>query len=102
MLADQQHRSAYILDGLARAYEASGDAEQAARWLKTFNDDDAFGWEPQQDWLASSVRLARLDLALGKKAEAQILLSRFLDLWKEADSDVLLLKEAKAEYAKAQ
>jgi eukaryotic-like serine/threonine-protein kinase len=103
VLADHQHRSGYILDSLARAYEASGDTDQAARWLKTFNDaEEALGWEPQQDWLASFVRLARLDLAQGKKAEAKALLSHFLDLWKDADPDIPLLKEAKAEDAKAQ
>jgi pentatricopeptide repeat protein len=101
LLADHQNRSGLILDGLARAYEASGDAEQAARWLKTFNDDqNAFGWEPQQDWLASYVRLARLDLVQGKKDEAKALLSQFLGLWKDADPDIPVLKEAKTEYAK--
>jgi serine/threonine protein kinase/tetratricopeptide (TPR) repeat protein len=103
MLADHQHRSGYILDGLARAYEASGDTEQAARWLKTFNDGkEALGWEPQQDWLASFVRLARLDLAAGKKDEAKALLSQFLDLWKDADPDIPILIAAKSEYAKLQ
>lgn len=103
LLANQQHRSDYVLDGLARAYEASGDTEQAARWLKAFNEEgDALGWETQQDWLASFVRLARLDLAQSRKAEAQALLSHFLDLWKDADPEIPLLKEAKAEYAKVQ
>ncbi len=103
LLADHQHRSKSISDSLARAYEASGDTEQAARWLKTLNDGkDALGWEPQQDWLSSYVRLARLDLSLGKKDEAKALLTQFLDLWKDADSDIPLLKEAKAEYRKLQ
>jgi eukaryotic-like serine/threonine-protein kinase len=103
LLADHQHRSKYISDSLARAYEASGDTEQAARWLKTFNDGkEALGWEPQQDWLKSFVRLARLDVSLGKKDEAKALLSQFLELWKDADSDIPLLQEAKAEYAKLQ
>jgi len=103
LLADHQHRSKYILDGLARAYEASGDTEQAASWLKTFNDGrEALGWEPQQDWINSFVRLARLERSLGKKDDANALLSQLLDLWKDADQDIPLLKEAKAEYAKLQ
>ncbi|HVH71983.1 MAG TPA: tetratricopeptide repeat protein, partial [Candidatus Dormibacteraeota bacterium] len=72
LLADHQHQSKYISDSLARAYEASGDTDQAARWLKTFNDGKAaMGWEPQQDWLGSFVRLARVDLSQGKKDEAK-------------------------------
>src|SRR5215467_9052350 len=38
LMADQKHRSAYVLDGLARAYEASGETEQATRWLKAFQE----------------------------------------------------------------
>ena len=103
LLADHLHRGGLILDGLARAYEASGDPQQAARWLETLNDDqNAFGWEPQQEWLTSFVRLARLDLAQGKKDQARTLLSQFLGLWKDADPDIIVLKEAKAEYAKLQ
>jgi eukaryotic-like serine/threonine-protein kinase len=102
LLADHQHRSGFVVDGLARAYEASGDTEQAAHWLKTFIDRKELGWEPQQDWLNAFLRLARLDLTLGKKDEGKALLSQLLDLWKDADADLPLLKEAKAEYAKLQ
>ena len=100
LLADRQRHRAYVFDGLARAYEASGDNTEAARWLKTLIDAEPLGDEVQQDWLASFVGLARLDLAAGKKDEAKALLSQFLDLWKDADPDIPVLKEAKAEYAK--
>jgi len=100
LLADQQKPRAFIYDALSRVYEASGDNEQAARWLKMLNDEQALGYEAQQDWMSSFVRLARVDLALGKKDEAKALLSQFLDLWKDADPDIPLLKEAQAEYAK--
>ncbi|HXY25317.1 MAG TPA: protein kinase [Candidatus Acidoferrum sp.] len=100
LLAYQQKRGPHILDGLARAYEASGDKEQAAQWLKTLNDQPPLGYEAQQGWITSFVRLARVDVALGRKEEAKALLSQFLDLWKEADPEIPLLKEAKAEYEK--
>lgn len=103
LLADHQHRTPYVLDGLSRAYQAAGDSKQAALWLKTFNDDQSsLGYEPQQDWLASFVTLAQIDLALGKKEDAKALLAQFLTLWKDADPDVPILKQAKAEYAKLQ
>jgi len=100
LLANQEKRTPQIFDGLARAYEASGDKEQAAQWLKTLNDQPPLGYEAQQGWITSFVRLARVDVALGKKEEARALLSQFLDLWKEADPEIPLLKEAKAEYEK--
>jgi eukaryotic-like serine/threonine-protein kinase len=91
------------LDGLARSYEASGDTEQAARWLKALNDSpEALGWEPQQDWLASFVRLARVNSMQAKKDDAKAVLAHFLDLRKDADPDIPLWKQAQAEYAKLQ
>ena len=51
--------------------------------------------------------LARLGLArayamLGDKAKARTAYQDFLTLWKDADPDIPILKEAKAEYAKLQ
>ena len=51
--------------------------------------------------------LARLVLGLayafqGDKAEAKEAYQDFLALWKDADPDVPILKEAKAEYTKLQ
>lgn len=94
LLAERQDQSAWVLDSLGRLYEASGNAEEAAKWSKTFADTEAFGYEPQQDWLESQVRLARLDLERGNKDEARAALDHFLALWKDADKDLRLLGEA--------
>ncbi|HTT33620.1 MAG TPA: protein kinase [Methylomirabilota bacterium] len=102
LIAEQQKPAAFNYDGLARVYEATGENEQAARWLKTLNEQQALGYEAQLDWMSSFVRLARVDVALGKKDEAKALLSQFLDLWKDADPEIPLLKEAKTEYQKLQ
>jgi len=102
LLANQEKRSPQIFDGLARAYEASGDKEEEARWLKELNDFIPLGYEAQLAGITSFVRLARVDVALGKKDEAKALLSQFLDLWKDADPGIPLLKEAKDEYQKLQ
>ena len=94
LLADHQQRNAWVLDGLSRAYEASGDIEQAARWSKTFSETGALGYEPQQDWIASFVRLARLSLARGDKDAARAALGHFFSLWNDPDRDLPLLREA--------
>ena len=102
LLANQEKRIPQNFDGLARAYEASGDNEEEARWLKELNDFIPLGYETELAGITSFVRLARVDVALGKKDEAKALLLQFLDLWKDADPDIPLLKEAKDEYQKLQ
>ncbi len=46
------------------------------------------------------VSLARAQAALGQAAEARTTYERFFEFWKDADADVPLLVQAKAEYAK--
>jgi eukaryotic-like serine/threonine-protein kinase len=48
------------------------------------------------------LQLARAYAAAGDKAKAKPCYEDFLKLWKDADSDIPLLKEAKAEYAQLQ
>ena len=57
---------------------------------------------PQQLWLAAHCKLAAEYLAKGYRAKAKQTLGRLLDLWKDADPNLLLLKQAKTEYAKLQ
>ncbi|HXL21066.1 MAG TPA: protein kinase [Candidatus Dormibacteraeota bacterium] len=94
LLAEHQHHNAWVLDGLGRAYEAAGDTEQAARWSKAFADMGALGYEPQQDWFGSLVRLARLSLARGYKDDARAALEKLFALWKDPDPNLPLLREA--------
>jgi eukaryotic-like serine/threonine-protein kinase len=56
---------------------------------------------------SASGALARLGLARayalqGDTAKARVAYRDFLALWKDADPDIPILKEAKAEYAKLQ
>jgi predicted Zn-dependent protease len=46
--------------------------------------------------------LARAYALQGDKARSRIAYQDFLALWKDADPDIPLLREAKAEYAKIQ
>ena len=46
--------------------------------------------------------LARADALQGNTAKTRAEYQDFLTLWKDADSDIPILKEAKAEYAKLQ
>ena len=95
-LADKARRSAMTLEGLAHAYEASGNTEQAIVWYELFlaSSDPPLGWEPQQDWLAAHYHLARFYFSKGDKANAAKQLDWFLDAWKDADPGLPLLKDA--------
>jgi eukaryotic-like serine/threonine-protein kinase len=59
-------------------------------------------WEPQQRWLAAHCTLASDYLAKGDREKAKQTIGRLLDLWRDADPNLPLLKQAKAEYAKLQ
>jgi eukaryotic-like serine/threonine-protein kinase len=48
------------------------------------------------------LQLGRAYVVAGDSAKARAAYQEFLNLWKDADPDVLILKEAKAEYAKLQ
>jgi tetratricopeptide (TPR) repeat protein/predicted Ser/Thr protein kinase len=95
-LADGAKRSALTIEGLARAYEADGNTEQAAVWYELLlaSAEPPIGWEPQQDWLAAHYRLARIYFAKGDKAKAATRLDWLLDAWKDADPGLPLLKNA--------
>jgi hypothetical protein len=48
----------------------------------------------------STDEICALDLELPARFRALAAYKNFLPLWKEADPDILILKEAKTEYAK--
>ncbi len=102
LLADREKSSGLTLASLARAYLLTGDTELAIRWNETFLDKkpSPIGWEPQQDWIAAHVNLARLYLARGEKEKAAARLNEFFALWKDADPDIPILIAAKTDYAK--
>jgi predicted Zn-dependent protease len=53
-------------------------------------------------WVLSHLNLARAYAMSGNNAQAKGAYQDFLTLWKDADPDIPILKEAKAEYAKMQ
>ncbi len=62
----------------------------------------ALGWETQQLWLTAHAPLSADYAAKGDREKARQTIGQLLDLWKDADPDIPLLKQAKAEYAKLQ
>jgi eukaryotic-like serine/threonine-protein kinase len=89
---------AYIR-GLAYLSQKNGPA--AAAEFQKFLDHPGI----VQNFLLGSLarlQLARADAVSGDTAKAKAAYQDFLTLWKDADPDIPILKEAKAEYAKLQ
>jgi hypothetical protein len=83
------------------AYLKLNKAQEAATEFKTVLDRR--GVDPMAtEWELAHLGLGRTYRLLGDKAKAQAAYNDFLTLWKDADPDIPILKQAKAEYAKLQ
>jgi lipopolysaccharide biosynthesis regulator YciM len=103
-LADHDNSTPFSVEALAHAYQQSGATDQAILWYEKLTSEPvrALSWEPQQRWLEARYTLASDYSSRGDKQKARKMLVTLLDLWKDADPSLPLLKQAKAEYAKLQ
>ncbi len=101
--SNSEYSTGFSVEALASAYQEAGKSDDAITWYeKLLNEEpDSIGWEPQQPWMAAHCTLAADYLAKGDRQRAEQTLSQLLNLWKDADTSLLLLKQAKLEYAKA-
>jgi serine/threonine protein kinase/tetratricopeptide (TPR) repeat protein len=83
------------------AYLAAGQGSAAASEFQRILDHSGIVWNC---WTGALARLglARAREQSGEKTKARSTYEDFLALWKDADNDVPILKQAKAEYAKLQ
>ncbi len=101
-LSNTENNTGFTVEALASAYQKAGKTDQVIAWYEKFLDiqNQSIGWEPQQLWLADHVTLAADYLAKGDHEKAKQTLNQLLSLWKDADTNLSLLKQAKDEYAK--
>jgi eukaryotic-like serine/threonine-protein kinase len=81
------------------AYLQLGDGRSAAAQFQKLIDNPGFTVRHVIGPLAS-LQLARAQKLMGDEAATQKAYETFLDLWKNADPDVPIYQQAKAEYAK--
>jgi DNA-binding winged helix-turn-helix (wHTH) protein/tetratricopeptide (TPR) repeat protein len=100
----KENRTGFSIEALAHGYQQSGQTGEAvASYEKMLSSiDPSLGWEPQQRWLEARYALALDYASRGEKQKARDTLATLLNLWKDADPNLPLLKQAKAEYAKLQ
>ncbi len=103
-LSNTEHHTAFTVEALANAYQKSGKTNDAIAWYEKFVSipNESIAWEPQQPWLAAHATLTADYLAKGDREKAKQTIGHLLDLWKDADPTLPLLKQAKAEYANLQ
>jgi eukaryotic-like serine/threonine-protein kinase len=87
------------LRGMAYLKSKQG-TEAAAEFQKVLDHRGASGASPY--CALANLGLARSHALIGDAAKARTTYQDFLSLWKDADPDIPILKEAKAEYAKLQ
>ena len=104
MQSEKENQTGFSIEALAYAYQHSGKIDEAvAMYEKMFSSNErSLGWEPQQRWLEARYTLALDYSSRGDKQKARETLATLLNLWKDADANLPLLKQAKAEYAKLQ
>jgi eukaryotic-like serine/threonine-protein kinase len=91
----------YPLYVRAEAYRSLGEAPAAAGEFQKMLDHRGLLWNCSTGALAR-LGLARAYAMQGDAVRARAAYQDFLTLWKDADPDIPILKQAKAEYAKLQ
>jgi eukaryotic-like serine/threonine-protein kinase len=83
------------LDALGHANQTAGDVDEAISWYeKVLKFPGCVGWEPQQWCLEDYYALAEDYARKGENAKALGTVEAFLSLWKDADSNLPLKKQA--------
>jgi serine/threonine protein kinase/Flp pilus assembly protein TadD len=89
-----------VLFGRGWAYFLAGRLAEAQQDFQSILGSNAHG--PDVLVVAAQLELGRIYQKQGDTAKARVAYQNFLAAWKDADPDVPLLHEAKAEYAKLQ
>jgi tetratricopeptide (TPR) repeat protein len=93
-------RDAGIIESLAFACRKLGRLQEAAVKYQEIDAALTLGREAQEDYLLARYELAKIYQELGDVQKAKKYYDGFFDLWKNADSDIPVLRDAKARYTK--
>lgn len=103
-LADQLQSTTLTTESLANAYRVLGKPQDAARVYEDALSHDKFPLllEGQEYRILAHYELGKIYQKLGNTAKSKKYYEQFLNTWKDADPDIPVLKQARAEYAKLQ
>ncbi len=99
-LADKLEPGSLGLESLAFGYRTLGKPQEAARKYQEIIAKSWLGAEHQEFWILAHYELGKIYEELGDTQKAKEYYEMFLSIWKDADPDINILRQAKAEYAK--
>ncbi len=85
---------------IGRILAGRGVLDSALTASAAFARLDGFGQDTQRDWVLAPLEVARVAEALGDSATARAALQTLLDRWKEADPDLVVLRETRLHLAR--
>jgi len=90
----------YPLEPMAYAYRRLGKLQEAAKKYEEIIDQFRLSGQLIEQWILAHYELAGIYKELGDTQKAKEYYGKFLRIWKDADPDIPILKQAKAEYAR--
>jgi eukaryotic-like serine/threonine-protein kinase len=87
-------------DSIAMAYHKLGKLEDAAASYRAIIDKYRLSGVLVEQWVLAHYELAGIYDEMGEHQKAKEYYGKFLSIWKDADPDIPILRQAKAEYAK--
>ena len=86
-------------EGLASCYRQKGDRENAVKEYEAFLQGRALGLESQESWILAHYELGKLYEEKGERESAAKYYERFLEIWRDADPDIIEVPEARKRLA---
>jgi tetratricopeptide (TPR) repeat protein/tRNA A-37 threonylcarbamoyl transferase component Bud32 len=87
-------------ESLAFAYRRLGKLQEAANKYEEIIARFKLSGRLLEQWILAHYELAKIYRDLGDMQKAKKYYGKFLNIWKDADPDIPILKQAKAEYAR--
>ena len=87
------------LESLAYGLYLSGDPDAAVDRYLSLLEQRELGWEAQESWVLSHLQLAEIYEETGDLSNARRYYEAFLEIWKDGDSDLVALKQARERLA---
>jgi tetratricopeptide (TPR) repeat protein len=106
--AEESQRRAQLFYPSFNAYYAAGEVYAAKQqWTKAVPEfrhyleskGEVIGEDSPSDWVLGNLRLARILAKSGDAKQSVEYYDRFLHLWKSADPDLAILRDARTERA---
>lgn len=87
------HSNTFLLESLANYYYQTDSVELAIKkYTEIIEESSALGWEAQEYWIQAHYNLGVLYEKIGRNSKAVESYKKLLDIWKDADSNIPLLK----------